>query len=136
MHQKSSRNRLCWAVFAVVLFAFGCDTKDADRLAQMGRRGAARLQSMTGDAREKLHNRVQSIRSSLDESGIEGRVASRLRWDKVLADVHLGVKHHGRGTVELTGIIQNEEQRSRAMGLALSTAGVEKAIDSMTRAIP
>ncbi len=72
----------------------------------------------------------------MNEAALDIRVGSRLRWDKMLADAQIEVQCPAPGTVELKGTIRSEDQRLRAKGLAMSTAGVDKVIDSMARASP
>jgi osmotically-inducible protein OsmY len=110
-----------WAWLGVAVLSCGCG-KDADRLARVCGLAAAKFEAMTGGARAKLTNGLQAARG---ETGLDSRVATRLRWDKAMdgADVHV---YLADGAVQLEGTVVNAEQQKRAVELAMATTGVEK----------
>ncbi len=112
----------------LVLAACGCDKPDADRLARVARKAAAKLQPAGGG--DRLTCGLQAVRGSWDELALDARVATRLRWDKVLAAAQIEVQANG-GVVELKGKVAGEEQRQRALELARATVGVERVIDTL-----
>ena len=117
--------RRAWCGLLLVLLA-GCNRQDTEALARIGKRIAARAEALTGDVRSSAACGWQGPQ----ESGVEGRVAARLRWDKQLPDTAIEVVPAGAG-VELRGKVRNLEQRRRAVMLADSTAGVEGVKDSL-----
>jgi BON domain len=112
----------------LLLAACGCQKDDADRLARVARKAATKLQPAGGG--DRLTCGLQAVRGSWDELALDARVATRLRWDKVLAAAQIEVQANG-GAVELKGKVAGEEQRQRALELARATVGVERVIDTL-----
>jgi osmotically-inducible protein OsmY len=110
-----------WAWLGAALLSCGCG-KDADRLSRMCSLTAAKIEAMTGGFRAKLTNGLQAARG---ETGLDSRVATRLRWDKAMdgADVRVSITD---GVVQLEGTVVSAEQQRRAVDLATTTTGVEK----------
>jgi osmotically-inducible protein OsmY len=117
-----------WTILA--MSTSGCSQDDTQRLARIGRKVAARAQAMSASTGDRLHTGWQSFRANLDDSGLDARVATRLRWDKSLADTPIQVEVRG-GIVILRGSVAALEQRQRAVALAKSTVGVEDVEDNL-----
>ena len=132
MRFPSVRRWRVWLGLGLAGWACGCNSQDADRLAQVGRVAAARVERLTGGARGKLAGGWQAVRGSLSEATLDSRVATRLRWDQALADADIQVAAQGRGVVQLQGTVANPEQRRRAVELAQTTLGVEQVLDALT----
>jgi osmotically-inducible protein OsmY len=115
----------------LVACACGCGPEDTERLARVGHKIAARAEALTADADGKLSRGWQAVHGDSDEPALEARVAARLRWDKELADTPIQVTAVG-GVVELKGTVRDSDKRQRAVGLAQSTAGVEKVKDALS----
>jgi osmotically-inducible protein OsmY len=113
------------------LGACGCG-QDADVLARVSRKAADRLQTAGQGAAGQLAPRLEAARA---DPTLATRVACRLRWDQLLAGASIEVSAT-EGRVELTGTVADEIQRSRAVELTETTAGVEQVIDSLTTAEP
>jgi osmotically-inducible protein OsmY len=118
-------------VLSLAVLAGGCGREHADRLARVGRLTAARLGAATGGARGKLADGLDAVRGALGEASADSRVTLRLRWDKMLAGADVHVSAAGPGVVRLEGTVADHDQRSRAVGLAESTEGVEQVIDAL-----
>jgi hypothetical protein len=119
-----------WLLLGLAALAAGCSREDTERLARVGRRIVARTEALTSDLRENLTSGWQGFCASCEQTGLDARVAARLRWDKGLAEAAIRVEAAG-GTVELKGTVRDAGQRQRAVEVAESTAGVEKVTDSL-----
>jgi osmotically-inducible protein OsmY len=108
----------------------GC-SKDADRLARVVGKTAAKFDGVTEGLRDKLNNGWGAVRGSVSEASLDSRVALRLRWDTDMAGADVAVHLVGPGAVELTGGVADLTQRRRAVELAHTTAGVESVIDRL-----
>lgn len=108
----------------------GCESEDADRLGKMGRVTAAKLEVLTNQSNERILGSLHAVQGNADETNIETRVQSRLRWEKSLADLEITVIATD-ANVELKGNVRNQEQRKKAIELTESTVGVENVVDSL-----
>ena len=108
----------------------GCNSRDADRLANLGTKLERRAESLLAPDAARLLRGWRTAPFSLSEGTIDARVSSRLNWDKALADTPIQAKVVG-GVVELHGKVRSEDQRRRAYELALTTEGVEKVLDRL-----
>ena len=119
-----------WLLAALLLGPAGCSHQDADRLARVARRSAAKVEGLTGGAGHRLSDGWQALRVGWDEVTLDSRVGARLRWDKGLAGAHIEV-HASGTTVELEGTVADANQRGRAVDLAEATLGVEHVTDKL-----
>ena len=119
-----------WLCLALACAAAGCG-QDADCLARVGTKSAAKLGAMTGGARARLSDGWQAVRGSVGEATLNSRVAVRLRWDKELAGADVQVQSPAPGVIRLRGTVANLAQRQRAVALARSTQGVEVVTDEL-----
>jgi hypothetical protein len=118
-------------VGGLLLLALGCGKDDADGLARVGGHVATRFDDLTGNARGKLGDSWDAARGCWAASALDGRVTTRLRWDKALAGAGVQVSGAGPGAVRLSGTVADKAQHDRAVELAQSTVGVEKVIDEI-----
>ena len=123
------RGKMGWAL-ALAVGISGC-SQDADGLARLCQKTAAKFDGVTENLRGKLQDGWGAVRGSLPESGLDSRVALRLHWDQDLEGANITVAPAGTGVVRLTGVVTNLTQRRRAVALAQSTAGVEKVLDEL-----
>ncbi len=130
MNPERPARRGRWLCLALLGLAAGCG-KDADCLARVGKKSAARLDAVTGGARARLADGWQAVRGSVGEATLDSRVAVRLRWDKELAGADLQVSSPAPGGVRLQGTVADLRQRQRAVALAQSTQGVEVVTDEL-----
>ncbi len=122
--------RPAWLLLGLATLLSGCSSQDADQLARVSHKVAAKLDDLTGNAKGKLAGGLETFVASWDEATLDSRVATRLRWDKQLDGAEIQVFANG-GVVELKGTVANLDQRRRAMDLALSTKGVEQVVDGL-----
>jgi osmotically-inducible protein OsmY len=116
----------------VLLLAAGGCSQDADRMARVCQKTAAKFDSVTGGMRSKLNNGWGAVRGSVSEASLDSRVALRLRWDVDLTGAEIQVRPAGAGIVELRGTVADLAQRTRAVHLARTTTGVENVLDALT----
>lgn len=109
----------------VAVVCGGCGSQDAEYLARISRKVAARVEHLTGQTHDKLADGL------LEEMGLDTRVAIRLRWERALAGARIQVRLVGTGAVELTGRVADESQRQRAAELAETTAGVDQVTNAL-----
>ena len=113
--------------FVVAILTCGCG-KDSERLSKVCSLTTAKIETMTSGVRAKLKNGVEAARG---ETGLDSRVATRLRWDKEMdgADVRVLVAD---GVLQLEGTVVSAAQQRRAVELATTTMGVEKVESKLT----
>jgi osmotically-inducible protein OsmY len=130
MNKERPARRSWWLCLALACAAAGCG-QDADCLARVGKKSAARLDAVTGGARARLSDGWEAVRGSVGEATLNSRVAVRLRWDKDLAGADIQVHSPAPGTIRLQGTVADLRQRQRAVALAQSTQGVEAVTDEL-----
>jgi osmotically-inducible protein OsmY len=123
------KGRTAWLLLGL-LATCGCNHQDADRLARVSRKAAAKVEGLTGGAGQHLADACQALRASWDEVALDARVSARLRWDKGLAGSHIEVRATG-AAVELQGTVADANQRARAVEVAEATVGVEQVTDKL-----
>jgi hypothetical protein len=131
MSKRSAHLGWSCCLAALALQASGCG-QDADRLARIGRQTTVKLDNLAGGAHGKVAHGWEAIRGSWSEATLDSRVATRLHWDKHLAEVEIQVDSPSPGVVRLQGALPDVSQRTRAMEIARSTLGVEKVVDNLT----
>lgn len=119
-----------YLVLLVLVAVCGCGRQDVDRLARMGRAAAVKCQAAAVTAQKRLPPGLREMRLGAADT-LEGRVLTRLRWDRQLQNATIEARAEG-GVVELRGRVADQEQRNWAVRLAESTAGVERVTDNLT----
>jgi osmotically-inducible protein OsmY len=117
-------------VLSLALASCGCN-EDADRLARVFHKTAAKFDGVTAGLRDKLHNGWGAVRGSVSETRLDSRVALRLRWDSDMTGSDVQVRLTRSGVVELTGVVADLAQRRRAVEVAGTTVGVESVLDRL-----
>jgi osmotically-inducible protein OsmY len=126
---------LCGLFLVFAVLAGGCNPEDAERMARLGRKVAARAETVTIDQLGDLQKGWQAVPNGWQEATLAGRVSARLRWDKKLTDCQIQASATG-ASVELKGTVRDLDQRRRALDLAEATTGVEKVTDALEIAAP
>jgi BON domain len=122
-----ARNHWSAVLLSASVALTGCTAQDTECLARIGRKFA-----------DRSHGAVDSIRDQVDgdlkalplagplpkDNVLRERIAARLRWDALLADVRIDVQVIDH-EVELKGTVKNDAQRRRAADIAETTAGVQ-----------
>ena len=87
-------------------------------------RGVSRLRS-------ELREEWATIRQSVERLGVQGRVFSRLRWDKELQRSQIDIDVQNREVVVLRGTVSSATAKQKAVQLARDTVGVEEVVDEL-----
>jgi len=90
--------------------------------------GASSVVCLTGCAGDKYH---ESTGEDIDDNAITGRVKHALHTDSVYRYPDVNVTTF-KGTVQLSGFVDNHDQKSRATELAKGCAGVKDVVDNIT----
>jgi osmotically-inducible protein OsmY len=120
----SKTRHACWLLLA--LMPAGCNHQDTEALTRIGKKVQTQTEMVTG----QVKTNAASSWHAVGDFGADVRVATRLRWDKDLADLSIDVLASGTG-VELRGKVFNLDQRRRAVMLAETTTGVVGVKDSL-----
>lgn len=84
---------------------------------------------------DRLSGEIQenwaSLRKFVDKLGVQGRVYSRLRWDKQLEKAEIEVDVAAGGTVRITGRVANAAAKEKAIELTKGTVGVTRVVDDL-----
>lgn len=127
--QRVLRN--CLALLAACLFVAATASPVqaqqglGERIGQQLDRGVDRLS-------EEFREGWQSLRKSVDQLGVRGRVYSRLRWDKQLTDSEIDIDVEEEGVVALRGQVTSAEAKKKATQLATDTVGVHRVVNELT----
>jgi len=81
---------------------------------------------------EELRQGWAEVRKSVDKLSVEGRVYGRLHWDKELADATIDIQVHDDHMVVLTGSVDSQSAKNKAVQLAQDTVGVKQVVDELT----
>lgn len=100
-----------------------------ERLGQQLDQGVDRLSS-------ELREGWASLRKTVDRMGVQGRVYSRLRWDKQIATSEIDVDVQDEDVVVLRGQVSDDTAKRKAVRLASDTVGVNRVVDELTVAAP
>lgn len=128
-----SKHRLCHYCFvglaACVLSTATASPAEAQQ--GIGERLGEQLDQGLSRLRTEVREGWASLRSTVDEMSVQGRVYSRLRWDKQLADLKIDVDTEEGGVVLLRGQVSSAEAREKALQLANDTVGVTRVVDEL-----
>src|SRR5258708_7329495 len=127
-----ARNR--WsALFVTAIVALagvaltGCTAQDTECLARIGRKLADRSHGAADSIRDHVDGDLKALPLGgplPKDNALRERIAARLRWDALLADVRIDVQVVGQ-EVDLKGTVKNDAQRRRAADIAETTTGVQ-----------
>ncbi len=127
------RRRLAKIGFVLALTAAaGCNAQDADRMQRIAGHVAARLDVVTDHAPEKVSTSWDAVRGTWAASALDGRVITRLRWEKTLADLDLKVQSNKTNDIRLRGTFRDETQHQRILEVTRTTLGVNQIVDELT----
>lgn len=98
----------------------------------LGERLGERLDQGISQLSEEVQQGWASLRQTVDRMGVQGRVYSRLRWDKEIATAEIDVEVAEEGVVALRGEVKNPQAKRKAVELAKSTVGVQRVIDELS----
>lgn len=98
----------------------------------IGERIGEQLDRGLKDLTSELRQGWAEVRRSVEKLGVEGRVYSRLHWDKSLTSAELEIDVEDEGVVILTGTVPDAAARRKALQLAEDTVGVQQVVDRLT----
>jgi osmotically-inducible protein OsmY len=138
---RASQHLTRLPLLLVLLFP-GCSESDASRIGKVSGKALERAEKVTDQAGQKMglslqraerqmDSRLEAVKPGSDGSDLSQRVQTRLKWDDLLEDATIRVRSDKNGVITLSGKVNNEMQRRRAIVLAESTQGVKKVIDGM-----
>jgi osmotically-inducible protein OsmY len=119
------------ALAGLLFLTAGCSSQDAEGLTRVCQKAMEKSDKLTGGKNSKLSSAWQALRGPGGGGSLDGRVATRLRYDSSLANADIRVSIASPGVVKLEGTVANTAQRGRALELAKSTEGVTDALDAM-----
>ena len=85
-----------------------------------------------GKATDAVKEQYGRAKSSVHAMSVEGRVYSRLHWDKSLSTATIDVTLAKDGTATLTGTVVTASAKAKAVELTNETVGVTGVIDQLT----
>ncbi len=127
----SSVSKLWLSGCAVLLLAIS-GAPSAMAQEGLGERIGARIDEGLNDLGDDLRQGWESLQKTVDNLSIQGRVYSRLHWDKQLVQTRIEVGVAEGGIVALRGTVENAAAKEKATKLAQDTVGVEKVINHLT----
>src|SRR5260370_6993744 len=80
-----------WLWLGVATLACGCNSKDTERLGQVGLKVGDNLLDLAGGRQGKFAGSLRSLRGTLSDRALDDRVATRLRWARELSAVEVRV---------------------------------------------
>ena len=113
---------------------FACATAQPVHAQQgLGERIGQQLDQGLDRLGDQLREGWESLRKTVDRMGVQGRVYSRLRWDKHIAtaEIDVDVDADEEGTVALRGVLPSAQAKQKAVQLAQDTVGVNRVIDEL-----
>ena len=125
-----------------LLIAFGvCLISTTATLPARAQQGfGERLGQQLDEGIERLSSEVRegwaSLRKTVDRMGVQGRVYSRLRWDKQIATAQVDIEVQDEDVVVLRGQVADAAAKRKAVQLANDTVGVSRVVDELTIAPP
>jgi hyperosmotically inducible periplasmic protein len=120
-----------WAIWVCLAVCCGCNNQDAEQLTRIGRKAVSKMEDAAGGSRGRLLSGYQAVRGSLCDATLDSRVATRLLWEKSLADSEIEVQTVKPGTVKLVGRVVDFPQKQRAQDVAQNTAGVTEVVNEL-----
>jgi hypothetical protein len=97
----------------------------------LGERIGERVDSGLNRLGSELRRGWAEIRGGVDRLTVQGRVYSRLRWDKATTDSSIEIQVQDENVVTVIGNVRDEKTRDKVLSLTADTVGVEKVIDRL-----
>lgn len=97
----------------------------------IGERIGAKLDQGIDKLGDELQEGWESLKRTVDRMGVQGRVYSRLRWDKHFADTQFEIDVED-DVVILRGVVASLQAKQKALQIAEDTIGVDRVNDELT----
>lgn len=118
--------RLALLPLCLLLPLTGCQRSDADRLARVGWKVTEKVQALV-PARTPFGGALGLTKSQI----LAERVRDRFTNDRYLAPIALEINADGNA-IRLTGKVNDQVLKQRAIEIASSTVGVESVVDELS----
>lgn len=128
---KNRISKFCLVALSVCLLS-GATALPAHAQQGFGERLGQQLDEGLDRLSSEVREGWASLRKTVDRMGIQGRVYSRLRWDKQVATSRIDVDVQDDDTVVLRGQLTDDAAKRKAVELAKTTVGVERVVDELT----
>ena len=102
----------------------------------LGEKIGERLDRGISEIGDELRRGWAKVQESVDRLGVQGRVYSRLRWDKAIDIASIQIEVKEDKVVTLSGTVPSQAARIRAVTLAQDTVGVQEVVDRLVVASP
>jgi osmotically-inducible protein OsmY len=83
-------------------------------------------------AEEAIRQQFSKAKNAVVNMGVEGRVYSRLHWDKALATSKIELSAPRPGVIALSGTVADAKAKAKALELTMDTVGVTEVVDHLT----
>lgn len=97
----------------------------------LGERLGEKIDRGVTRAATELRQEWAQIRKSVERMGVQGRVYSRLRWDKDINASSINIEIHDENVVVLQGSVRDAAAKKKAVQLARDTVGVGEVADEL-----
>ena len=130
---KTSYQRIATAALTLALAAWGLSASAQQGPVSQGLNDAGRaVKRGFQTAGQAVSGGFQKTRTSVHNMEVVSRIYSRLHWDKALTSSTLEIEVQAGGIAYLTGIVPNEDAKTKALTLTAETVGVVRVVDQLT----
>ena len=98
----------------------------------LGEQIGERLDQGVKRLRSELREEWADIRQSVERLGVQGRVFSRLRWDKDIQTSKIDIEVRDTEVVVLRGTVPSAAVQQKAVKLAQDTVGVQEVVNELS----
>ena len=98
----------------------------------LGEQLGERLDQGVKRLRSELSEEWADIRQSVERLGVQGRVFSRLRWDKEIQTAKIDIEVRDTEVVVLRGTVPSAAVQQKAVKLAQDTVGVQEVVNELS----
>lgn len=130
--QRAWKMRLAGAGIFFLCAVLAVPAQAQDQQRGLGERLGEQLDQGIGRLTEEVREGWSSLRQAVNRMGVQGRVYSRLRWDKDIATMDFEVDVEEEGVVTLRGELDSAQAKRKAVELAEDTVGVQRVIDDLS----
>ena len=114
--------------------AAGCDRTTTERAREEARETAgtagAKARELGQEVAQRTEAAAEQARQEAAEGTITGKIKAKMALDDTIRARDIGVETEGT-VVTLTGTVETEAQRDRALQLARETDGVTRVVDKL-----
>jgi osmotically-inducible protein OsmY len=108
------------------------DPSTVDKIKSKANEAVTTIKKGAASAGGAIKEKFAKTKDSIVAMGIEGRVYSRLHWDKALVGSKIDLSAPKSGVIALTGTVTDEKAKTKAVELTRDTVGVTEVQDHLT----